>query len=84
MISARVMFALGVVSAYVEYTMERAGPEPYVIHCSQALVAVVHGAAGAVARCVGPPIDEDNSAVAASRKVVFMGESVGGDVQAGA
>src|SRR5690348_12017729 len=69
MMSARVIRALGTVRAYVEYTMERAGPEPYVIHCSQAAAAVVHGAAGAF---VGRPIDDESSIVAANRKVGFI------------
>jgi hypothetical protein len=31
----------------VEYTIDRAGPPPKTIHCSQATVGVVHGATGA-------------------------------------
>jgi hypothetical protein len=62
-----VMLALGAVSGYVAYTMERAGPEPYVIHRSQAVVAVVQGATGGVARRCGRPIDEESRTVAARR-----------------
>src|SRR6185295_7915291 len=45
--SARVTAAFGLSSEYVAYTIDRPGPPPRVTHCSQAVVAVVHGATGA-------------------------------------
>jgi hypothetical protein len=47
MIRARVIAGFGVSNAYVEYTIERAGPPPKVTHCSHASVACVHGATDA-------------------------------------
>jgi hypothetical protein len=43
MTRARVILVFGLSREYVAYTIERAGPLPYVTHCSHETVAVVHG-----------------------------------------